>query len=636
MSKEKIQKLIKKERNNNYLARDFDSYRADLVRYAKSYFPDKIQDFSEASLGGLFLDMNAIIGDNLSFYLDHQFRELDPSTAIEPINIESHLKNAGVKIQGASPAVVEVNFLIEIFGIKTTNGDIVPDRSILPTIKSGTVLRSNSGINFLLAEDVDFGEQNEAGNLTAEITVSSSPGNSSNGTFILSKKGICISGEERTENIVIPNQFIPFRTVTLASPNITEIISVKDSNSNVYYEVDYLTQTNIFATSVSYESNVDNVEGISSLELIPVPYRYVVETNLSTRTTNLRFGSGNADSLDDDIIPDPSDVSIPLYGKSYFSRISIDPNRLLETQSLGISPVNTVLTINYRYGGGSSHNVGPNSIKTIKSLERVFPNAFQFSSLDYPFVSPNDFNSITNRVINSLDVLNPSAAIGGSQAPTINDLKSSINSSRFSQSRVVTKQDLLARTYSLPAKFGRVYRAAVSDNPNSNNSPVIHIASIDSNNHLTMCADTLKRNLSKYLNEFRLFSDSYDILDAYVINFRVKYKVLTNPNLNKVGLIKKINTEIANFLKISNFQINQPIILDDLKLIVLNQSGVISITDFLLENVNVDSNFLYAGRKYSGNLFNFESSNKNGVFLPLTGGIFELRYPNVDILGVAI
>lgn len=633
---EKIQKLIKKERNKNYLAKDFDSFRSELLRYAKSYFPDKIQDFSESSLGGLFLDMNAIVGDNLSYYLDHQFRELDPNTAIEPVNIENHLRNAGVKIQGASPSVVELTIYVETFGVKNAIENIVPDRSLLPKIKAGSVFKSNNGINFTLVQDIDFTEQNSSGDLIASVVVGSSPNNSSNGTFLLSKTGICISGEEKTDNFIISNNFVPFRTLTLSSPNVTEIIYIIDSDGNKYYEVDYLTQSNIFSEISNYNSSNDSVENFSSLELIPVPYRFTTETKLSSRITTVRFGSGNANSLDDDIIPDPSDVSLPLYGKNYFPKISIDPNKLLETQSLGISPTNTTITINYRYGGGTNHNVSPNSIKTIKILEREFPKANEFSSNNYPFIQNNDFNSLSQKVINSLDVNNVSNSIGGSAAPTIEELKSQINSSRFLQSRIVSKPDLLARIYSLPAKFGRVYRAAVSDSLEKNGAPVIHIISLDSNKNLTLCSDTLKKNLSIYLNEFRLMSESYEILDASIINFKIKYKILTNPNLNKFTLIKNINTKLADFIRILNFQINQPIIEDEIRTVILKELGVISIVELLIENIEVDSNNQFSGRNYSNFRYNFENYKKNGVYIPTNGSVFELKYPNVDILGAAI
>jgi len=94
-------------RNRSYLNRDFDSLRAQLLEYARTYFPDRISDFSEASVGGMLLDFASYVGDNLSFYLDHQFSELDPSTAVEVKNIERMIRSSGIKITGDSPAVVD-------------------------------------------------------------------------------------------------------------------------------------------------------------------------------------------------------------------------------------------------------------------------------------------------------------------------------------------------------------------------------------------------------------------------------------------------------------------------------------------------------------------------------------------------
>ena len=79
---------LKAKKQRRYLNRDFDGFRKELLDYARTYFPDKIQDFSEASMGGLLLDFASYVGDNLSYYLDHQFHELNPLTAVEAKNID--------------------------------------------------------------------------------------------------------------------------------------------------------------------------------------------------------------------------------------------------------------------------------------------------------------------------------------------------------------------------------------------------------------------------------------------------------------------------------------------------------------------------------------------------------------------
>ena len=83
-----IKKKLKKIKNRKYLAKDFGGLRSDLLNYAQTYFPDKIKDFSEASVSGLFLEMAAYVGDVMSFYLDHQFNELDIETAVEDKNVD--------------------------------------------------------------------------------------------------------------------------------------------------------------------------------------------------------------------------------------------------------------------------------------------------------------------------------------------------------------------------------------------------------------------------------------------------------------------------------------------------------------------------------------------------------------------
>jgi hypothetical protein len=632
MTKERIQKELRKTRQRSYISRDFDGFRQDLLRYARTYFPDKISDFSEASIGGLFLDMNAFVGDNLSYYLDHQFRELNPATAVETPNIESHLRNAGVKIVGASPSVVDITLYIEVYAVVNDEGELEPDRALLPAIRQGSVFRSTSGIRFILTSDIDFTATDENGNLLATVVTGTPSSGVSNGTFILSLNGRCVSGEEVTDSFSIGASFVPFRTVTLTRPNVTEIISVKDTAGNVYYEVDYLTQSNVFR-----EVAAKNPGDPSSLEMIPVPFRYTVETALRTRTSTIRFGSGNAESLDDDIVPDPSEVAMPLYGKSNFSRVSIDPNRLLDTQSLGISPTNTTITVRYRHGGGSNHNVAANSIRSVAELRRDFPNSIDFSAAKHSLLSANDFNTLAGRVINTLDVTNDLAAVGGLTAPTVTELQSRISSSRFLQSRIVTRQDLLARIYSLPARFGRVYRAAVIDNPeNPGGAPLVYIATRDASNKLTIASDLLKKNLRLYLNEFRLMSDALDILDCRIINFRIKYRVLIDPAFNKSGVLQKINAAVAKSIKLANFQVGQPIVIDDIRNSIINQEGVISLVDIKFETVLTDESGRLAGRSYATTQFDFSSAQLNGVFIPPLGGIFELKYPSADILGASV
>jgi len=361
-----VKKKIRKERVRNFVAKDFDALRNELLSYARVYFPEKIQDFSEASLGGLFLDLAAMVGDTMSYYLDHQFNELNPLTAIESNNVIRHLREAGVNMVGASPASVYVRFYIEVPAEKQTNGEYQPKLSAMPVILEGTVLRANSGITFNLADDLDFADKDKAGKFTARISTNEKNANGTPSTFIVSKEGLCISGVETTESFNIGAAHEAFREIVMTNPNISEILSVTDSELNTYYEVQALSQDTVFRAILNV--GTDNKLVHSNMEIIPAPRRFVSRFDPRTKVTVIRFGSGDASSFEDDIIPDPSKLALPLYGKKTFARFSIDPQSLLKTNTLGISPKATTITVRYRFGGGLDHNVPAASIRFVDEV----------------------------------------------------------------------------------------------------------------------------------------------------------------------------------------------------------------------------------------------------------------------------
>ena len=195
-------KQIKNVSARSYLIKDRDAFLADLVSYAKTFYPDQINDFSEAGIGGLFMDMAASVGDNLSFYLDHQFHELSVDTAVESKNIQRHIRNAGVKITGNSPAVVDVTFALIVSAVK--NGTrYVPTESELPIILEGTIVTANNGIKFELTEELDFNSKDKAGNFIAKIIINDVDSNGAPETFILQMTAVCVSGTRVVENFFI-------------------------------------------------------------------------------------------------------------------------------------------------------------------------------------------------------------------------------------------------------------------------------------------------------------------------------------------------------------------------------------------------------------------------------------------------
>jgi hypothetical protein len=616
MSLTDVKRNLRQKRQRSYLARDYDSFRAELLQYAQAYFPDKIQDFSEASVGGMLLDLVAYVGDVTSFYLDHQFNELRLDTAVERSNVERLIRLAGVKIKGASPAFCDVTFTFKVDAELTAAG-YYPKNAQMPVVKAGTKVTSNTGIVFTLVDDVDFSETNSKDEYIASYTISTTDASGNPTSYIVSRAGTCASGDTAEDAFTFSSDLTPFKTAVLTNANVSEILVVKDADGNEYYEVETLAQDTVFKSVDNLASDSYQVQ--DTLAVIPAPYRFTTRVAADTGVVTLVFGSGDAASLDNDILPDPSEVALPLFGdRKVFSRTSIDPNSLLNSQSLGITPTNTTVRVRYRHGGGLSHNVSTNTIRSVSNLVTNFSEG----------LTPAKIASIRS----SVSVKNAGPAVGGENAPTLEELRGIALDVRNAQNRVVSKEDMLARVFLMPTNFGRAFRIGLQPNPVNPLSSILYIVSRDVDGKLTQSPDTLKRNISTYINEFRLVSDSFDILDAKIINVGFKYTVVLDPREDKSAIITRINNALKDYLTIANMNIDAPISITDIVNLIINQDGVIGLQSYTFTSLTgtIDD------RTYSATPISITGSIRRGALIPPIGGIFEVRYPNSDIVGNAV
>lgn len=611
-----IKKDVQKQKEVSYTNKDFKSLRNDLRRYMITHFSDNIVDFSDASMGGMLLDLGAYVGDVLTYYLDHQFNENNIETAVERGNLERLIREAGVKIPSASPAYAEVTLRIVVPATLDATGEYIPVNNALPTIKANSVFSTASGTKFYLLEDVNFADRNEEGRLVANQTTGVISGTAVV-NFILARTTIVSSAKIKTESFTIEDKLVPFRTITLEEDNVNEIISVIDTLGDNYYEVDNLTQDTVFKALDN--ARYDSSDVPSRLELLHAPKRFTKIRSIDTGKTTLRFGSGNETSFDEDVIPDPSEHAIKLFGdRKAFTTVTIDPNSFLETQTLGISPKDTTLTINYRFGGGLSHNVPAGAINSVDVLITQFMTS-----------TPASTESL---VRSSLTVFNDKNASGGEDEPTLNEMRNVAIFNRSSQNRIVTREDLIARVYSMPSNFGRVFRVAVSDNPRNPRGAELHIISRNASNKLIVSSDTLKQNLAKYLNYFRLVSDAIDILDAVIVNIGVNYTVTIEKGYRQEVVLSNINNRIKKYFDIKQMQINKPIIVGEIENIILNVPGVVTVISMDV----VGKSGIIGGNAYSSFDFNARQNLDRGFIFPPNGGIFELKYSKDDIVGQVI
>ncbi len=601
----KLQKALKR----NYLLKDFSEFQRDLLNYAEANFSDKIQDLSSASVGGMLLDFAAIVGDSLSFYMDHQFNELNPDTAVERKNIERHMKRAGIKALTASPSVVEITFSI-----------VVPNSLIaqntLPKILKGLKM-SSSGldeVNFYLINDIDFNEDSQD---SIRILQERPDTN----TTIVSKKGIAVSGLRKKEIFSIDNT--PFPVIELSEFNVTMIEKVYDINRlNEYHEVEFLTQDTV------YKSNTINKNGDKYYETIPAPYRFIKENDLQSGKTIIRFGASNVNSvLETSLIQDPSKAVLALYGRNYFSKFSFDPGSLLKTNSLGIAPNGSKIEVTYSYlgkNGGAKHNVLPNSINTILNLDD-----------DNIIFHSTTATAVQIAIKASLEITNELGSVGGVNGLTFNELKPQLNNIIKMQNRIVNYQDLLSKIYSMPAIFGKVSKIALEDDPNNIYAKNMYILCLDRDLKLSYATDVLKTNLSNYLNESRLIGDTFNILDGKIFNIRIAIQIRIDERAESLKVVEKIKANIIKYFSENKLEINQPIFLLDLYKIVSNTKGVISIVTPMKNFISQKKGIVTIGRQnfiYSNNNININEQIINDILYPTKGGIFELKYPINDIL----
>lgn len=611
-----VKKEVKKNKDISYLAKDFDSFRSELINYARNHYGSKIVDFSENSVAGMFIDIASYVGDSLSYYLDHQFNELSLETAIEPKNVEALARQAGVETRGATPSTVLAKLRMVVPAV-TENGLRVINENYLPQILENTVFTSETGINFYTIETIDLAKKDSQGNLLIDNIVPNIVQAGSIQDFIIEKEIRCSSARVVVENFPINNNKVPFRTISLLNTNVHDIIFVKDSAGEEYYEVDSLSQDTVFIKQENSRTDSDLVP--YRLKMAPAPRRFVKVTSSISGKTILRFGSGDEDTFDEDAIPDPSDHAVTLYGdRKTFAKVAIDPNSFLTTNTLGISPRNTTLSIKYSYGGGINHNIDPGELTLVNTLITKFNSSVP--------------SSIISSIRRSTTITNEFPGFGGDNRPTLEQLRNLGILSKTFQKRVVTREDLLSRVYSIPTNFGRVFRASVRDNPNNQFATQLSVLSRDKNGTLIFAPDSLKENLSVYLSKFRLISDAVDVVDAIIVNLSISYIVTIDKGVSRTNTLQNVNMALKEYFDIKNFHIDQPIITGEINNIILNTPGVVSVISLKFDNRFGTHN----GRIYSTFSYSPNRNLDRGLLFPPPGGIFEIRYPNDDIQGSAI
>ena len=592
----KDKKLIK------YTNREFNSIKQDLVDYARRYYPDVHKDFSEASFGSLMLDTVAYVGDMLSFYLDYQANESFLNTAIEYDNVVRLGEQVGYKqqLRANSFGLVSLYALCPV-----TSAGAAPDTDYLPILAKGSKFTSDGGQVFTLLDDVDFANpDNEI------IVATSSETDGAPTAYAIKAYGRVISGETHQESINVGG-YAKFLTIELSDPNITEIVSITDTEANEYFEVEYLSQDTVFRSVVNKDPGTRRY--VPSIAVTTsAPYRFT--TFNRNNKIFVKFGYGSESSSKIDHVSHPSNVVLKQHGRDYETDLTMDPSKLLETNKFGIAPADTTLSIVYRTNTADNVNVASRGLNNVVDPVFIFgENATNASKISL--------------VREGLEVVNEEPITGDVKLPSITELKQRVNDVFASQNRAVTADDYEALVYRMPPRFGKIKRAKIlRDQDSFKRNLNLYLLSEDADNNLVTSSKILKNNVKTWINHYRMINDTVDILDPRVINIRIKFAAVVDYSEDKLEALSAAINEIQNIFK-EKMDIGQPVYITKIYDRLNNLEEIVDVTNVEITN--------QAGGLYSDealNLKEYISADGRILYAP-ENVVYELKYPNLDIKG---
>jgi hypothetical protein len=663
-----------KGKDIKYLNKDFVGFRNNLVEFAKTYFPKTYSDFSESSPGMMFIEMASYIGDSLSYYIDDTMKESLMTYAEDIQSVIALSQYLGYKPKVSSPAVTTLSVyqLVPSIGVGTNN---IPDSKYYLKIKQGLTTKSlKDSITFRTTDVVDFNDVNGR-----EITVYQRDSTTGEPTFYLVKKYVEVISGDLQEMEMTFDTYTPFQKINLRETDVIQIIDVRDSNNNKWYEVPYLAQEMVFTDYQNTEANDPDLYQFKStvpyvLKTIKTPRRFVVKVN-DDSTTTLQFGAGDATASDEQLIPNLKNVGLGLPNSISRLEESFDPTNFLKTKTYGTSPANTTITVKYLTGGGVKSNIAQGQLTKINKIE------FEQDTRTFN----NTELAIYNATKNSVAIDNEVTATGGRSGESLEEIRQNSLAYFGSQNRAVTAKDYQVRALSMPQKFGAVAKVyAVTDGTLDNNSPSsilsspnnlqeftdlvmsfvnkpdsmepdvktvqedinkfligktsnengknnpfainLYLLGYDNNGYLTNLNRAVKENLKTYLNEYRMMTDGININDGFIINIGLEFEIAVYQSYNKSEVLAKVISELKDYFNIENWTFNQTINLSEVELLIANVEGVSSVPSLQIVNK--------CGGNYSPNSYNIDAATKSKIVYPsLDPSVFEIKFPDTDIKG---
>jgi len=593
----------------SYTVKDFEAIRTELINYTKTYYPTVVQNFNDASIFSVMMDLNAAVTDNLYYNIDRSIQETVLQYAQQRSSIYNIARTYGLKIPNVRPSVAILDISITVPAL----GD-QEDLRYCGFLRRGAQFIGGGQV-FETVDDVDFSSPFNSLGRPNRLKIPNFDNNNNLINYTITKRETVVNGTTKVFRKTVNAQDArPFLEVFLPEQNVLSITSVilKDgtnyngipsyddflSPANKWYEVNSLAEDRVF---IEDPTKVSDKPGVKVGKYIITNSRFVSEyTPLGY--CKMTFGGGNTSA--DDLLRDFARNGTPL-----------DLSRYQNNFGLGSTlKANSTLFIQYRIGGGSGSNLGVNVINQIGTVT-FFVNG------------PNQI--INTNVINSLSCNNVTAAIGGSDAPSIEEVRNYVSFNFAAQQRAVTINDYQSLINTMPSKFGAPGKVAIVE---EENKIKIKILSYDNNGTLTSSiSNTIQENIANYLSNYRMLNDYISIESAQVVDLSFQISVVLDSSQNQGNVISSIVNIVSTYMSPANIEMGENIYISEIKRQIQSLNGVISITDVAVFNK--------VGGEYSSNQTSMSYSNSNTKQISLVDDtlfaepsqIYQVRFPNRDI-----
>jgi hypothetical protein len=596
-------------RKIDYTKRDFEGLRQDLINYTQQYYPDLVQNFNDASVYSVLMDLNAAIGDNLHFHIDRSIQETVLQYAQQRSSIFNIARTYGLKIPGFRPSVAIVNLSITVppFGDKE-------DTRYLGILRAGSQF-NGGGTTFELLYDVDFSSQFNREGFINRTKVPTFDQNNNIINYVITKQEVVVNGSTKVfKRVINPQDVYPFFNFFLPERNVLGVSAIIQKDGTTYqttpsnsdfinsqqkwYEVDALVEDTVFIEDPT--KPIDNA-GVKVGTYLKTDRRFITEYT-PEGFLKIQFGAGT--TTPDEQLKQFTNTMIPLKLQNYQNNIGL---------GVTVQP-NTTLFVQYRVGGGLASNIGVGAIN-------------QVAIVDFTVNGPSE--NINTNVVQSLRVTNVTAAIGGANQPTTEEVRNMVSFNFSAQKRAVTINDYKSIIENMPGQFGAPARVSITE---TNNKILVKILSTDENGVYTqIVSNNLKTNLATYLSKYRMINDYIAIEVAKVIDLEFEIFVIGDGSTTQSEIITQIINTVSNYMSPTNRQLGQNVNVSDLSLQIQDIPGVNTLSSInVYGKVGGQYSSSETSQQYIDNTTKQINLVDNTIFAE-PDQIYQIRFPNKDI-----